>query len=186
MVVPQICKTYSAAAAGSRLGNFLRAHSVTDRDRRGRRESVPLGLAAEVHLDRDVPAVVAVDMAVPVDFEHLQRQVDIDGFVFIDAVLDLGRLLQGLFAFADEHENPVLALRDHLDPNQHLPQGVAEGGGGDLGLDALAVQKMFDFLAFHSVLPRFGGARREANPLRAAGQSANVYFVCVGNVVVED
>ena len=171
--------TRTSSGRGVEVGELLARPLGDHRDRRGRREFVPLGFAAEVYLDHDVPAVMAMHVPVPVDFKDLQGQVDIDGFVLIDPVLDLGGLLQGLVAFADEDENPVLALRHHVDPNQHIPQGVAEGGGGDLGLDALAVQKC-------RLLSRYlkGGARR-ARTLASAGAKCQCAFVYVGNIIAD-
>ena len=45
-----------------------------DTDRGVRRETVTLGLAAEVHLDGDMAAAVDVDMAMPVNVENGKRR----------------------------------------------------------------------------------------------------------------
>ncbi len=113
---------------------------------------MPLGLAAEIDLDGDVAAMVHMDVPVPVDFQDFERQVDVDGLVPIDAILDLGGLFQGFFALADEYVKSFRASRNHLGANQHLPQRLAEGGGRYLGFDALGVQKMFDFFALRARL----------------------------------
>jgi hypothetical protein len=53
--------------------------------------------------------MVAMDVAVPVDLENLERHIDVDWFVLVRAVLILQGLIQGGLAFADEHENLALA-----------------------------------------------------------------------------
>src|SRR5258708_11720996 len=146
-----------------------------DADRRVGREPVPLGLTVEIHADRDVAAAVDVDMAVPVDFKNGKRQPDIDGGLFVRAVVDLIRFVQRLDAFADKDVAPIRLVPDDLKANQNVPKRVLGGGHRHLGLATRGVNKMLDFLAFHSCYLDSGG-RRKTNPLRAAEQSANVYL----------
>ena len=67
VVVPQICKAYSAMAAGWRFRNILRRPLGHDNDRDRGRETVPLGLAAEIHLNCQVAAMMNMDMPATVD-----------------------------------------------------------------------------------------------------------------------
>ena len=133
--------TYSPATAGSRW-NFRRAQSVATADRRVGREPVPLGLAAEVHLDRDVTAAMDVHVPVTVDFKNRQRQVDIDRVMSVRAVVDLVRLRSSASAHSPTKTcRPSGPSRHHLKANQHVPQGVLGGGDRHLGLDPWAWTK---------------------------------------------
>jgi len=93
-----------------------------DASRRVRREAVPLGLAAEIHTDADVAAAMDVNMAVTVDFQNRERQVDIDGCMRVGAVLDIIGFMERLDAFADEDMEPVRPFPDDLKADQNVPE----------------------------------------------------------------
>jgi hypothetical protein len=75
---------------------------------------VALGLAAEVHVDADVTAVMNVNMTVAMDLEDGERQVDIDGRVLVGAVLDLVRLVERFDTLADEDMEAAGRVADDL------------------------------------------------------------------------
>ena len=146
---------------------------------------MPLGLAAEIHIDGDVAAAVDMDMAVPVDFKNGKRQADIDGRLLVRAVVDLVRFVQRLDAFADKDVEAVRLVADDLKANQNVPKRVLGGGHRHLGLAPRGVNEMLDFLAFHSVLPRFWRLP-QSEPLARGRTKCECLLVCVGNAVVGD
>ena len=98
-----------------------------------RREPMTLRRFSEVHGDRNVPARVDVNVTVPFDFENGQRQVDIDGRVRVDAVVNLIALAERLDALADEYEQSVLSFPHHFKPYQHLAERFPAGAWATLG-----------------------------------------------------
>ncbi len=117
---------------------------------------MPLGLAAEIYLDGNVPAAMTVDVTMPVDLQNFDCQVDVNGRLLVHAIFDFSGFVQGILAFADKHEDLGFALADHVTAKEYLPKGLPENGGGYLGFGALAVEKVFNLMAFHiftSIIP---------------------------------
>jgi len=64
-------------------------------DRGGRGKAVALGLAEEMDLDGDAPAVMAVDVPVTIDLQDLDGPVDVDRFMDVATVVGPDILLKG-------------------------------------------------------------------------------------------
>ena len=103
---------------------FLARPVRDNADCRGRREAPALSLAAEIDFNGDVPAFVDVNVAVPLEFQNLDREGHVDGSVLVDAIFGLVRLRQRFLAFADEHKELVRAFLDDLEPNEYVPEDI--------------------------------------------------------------
>jgi hypothetical protein len=121
----------------------------SDADRCCRGEAVPFGFTAKTYLDGNVPAAMTVDVTMPVDLQNFECQVDVNGRMLVDAIFDFSGLVQGFFTFANKHEDLGFALADHVTAKEYLPKGLPQSGGGYLGFGALAVEKVFNPVAFH-------------------------------------
>lgn len=113
-----------------------------DGDGRRRREISVLRVAAEIHVDGDVPAPVTVHVMVAAHAEGFERQVDINGGVLIAPALDFKGFAQRLVALADEDEDCTrLGRRDDARGDEDVAEDVP-GGRDDLDrLRALTVNK---------------------------------------------
>ena len=117
-------KLQNVFAGDGRVPKFVKFPACPvrgDADRRVGREPMPLGLAAEIHVDGDVAAPMDVDMAVAVDFENGKRQTDIYGGLFVRAVISLIPFVQRFDAFANKYVEPVRLFPDDLKANQNPP-----------------------------------------------------------------
>jgi hypothetical protein len=104
---------------------------------------VALGLSAEVDFHLDVAAAMAVNVAVTMDFEDLQREIDIHRSVFVDPVFDAQGFAERLVAFANEDEHIAAGVVD-FETDQDLAErfaGSAEKRPRPMAVD---VEEMLD------------------------------------------
>jgi hypothetical protein len=80
-------------------------------------------------------------MAVALEFEHFERQANVDRRVLVSTVLHIVRLLQRLVGFSNEDQNVTLLVAEDSGPQKNLAQRLASGGRSDLGLCALGVDE---------------------------------------------
>jgi hypothetical protein len=73
---------------------------------------VTFGRAAEIHFHRNMPAMMAVNVPVPMDFEDGEGQVDIDMVMLVRAVLEVVGLLQRFLGIRQRRRRVRLRPRE--------------------------------------------------------------------------
>jgi hypothetical protein len=123
-----------------------------DGDGGGRRELPPPGAASEVHIDVHAPAAVTVDVAMPVQRQPLERQVRVDGVMFVGPVLHVGRRVKRVLTLADENQDVVLVLLQDPGANECVVQPIARRRVDDLRPRARGVDKELKLGIRHETL----------------------------------
>ena len=101
-----------------------------------------LGLVAEIHIDGNLLAGVAVNVLM-LWIELVDQQRDVHRTIVICVIFCVIRFAQCLIAFADEDVKVVLTFDNYSCTNKHVKEFFFEPRVDDLRLRVLAMQKKF-------------------------------------------
>jgi hypothetical protein len=104
-------------------------------------EPVTACIPAEIDCDGDVPATVNMNMTMAFEIKDFDGQSQVNGRVFVLAVLNLQRLMEGFLALADKNQQVVLTRLDNLKTHEHVTKDVARRRNDHPGLFTLGMDK---------------------------------------------